>query len=393
VILGDGYALRFYTDGPSTDVDATVGYSLDDGAGTITPTTAVAASNGTSPVVLVADPGAAGAGARISYLSIRSRYTATTTVTVETFDGGVGQVRIVAAALAPLEHLIYTPESGWSVRTSGLQVKVTSSAAIAGTGRVLMKTGTAAEAAASWYCTAKDAGVPGAIAVGAPGLAGRAVLGSTEGGSIALPTPSGSWHLTHCALASTVIHAHMVFDLLWINSGIVVTTTTAQTVNSVAFPARDAQGTVNGEGCAIGLLFTAAATNAAAISTSTVSYTDSAGTAGRTATLVAVAGSQIPATPVIGTLVWFHLAAGDKGVQSIQSVTLATSLVTGSVSLIVARPIAMVPSSVANVATPALIDAEPGICVWDNPAIFHCYQASATTATATAGTLAFTDRP
>jgi hypothetical protein len=46
----------------------------------------------------------------------------------------------------------------------------------------------------------------------------------------------------------------------------------------------------------------------------------------------------------------------------------------------------------ANVATPALIDADPGICVWTNPALFHCYQSSATTATVTSGTLAFADR-
>lgn len=392
MILGDGYSLRFYTSGPSTDVDATAGYSLDDGAGSITPTTAVVASNGTSPVEIIADPGT-GAGVRVSYLSIRSRYTATTTITVETFDGGSGQVTIVSAPLAPLEHLIYTPESGWSVRTSGLTVKTTASEAVSGTTRSLLKTGTAADAAAYWYCTAKDAGVPGAITVGTPGLSGRAVYGTSEPGTTALPAPTGSWHLTHCAMSSTVIHAHLIMDLLWINSGVVVTTTTGQTINSVTFPARDAQGTVNGEGCWIGLLFTGTATNVAVNNTATIDYTNSAGTGSRTATLVAVAGSQIPVTALVGTVVWFRLAAGDTGVQSIQTITLATSLGAGSVSLIVARPIAMVPSTVANVATPALISADPGICVWDDPAIIHCYQASATTATAVSATMAFTDRP
>lgn len=171
-----------------------------------------------------------------------------------------------------------------------------------------------------------------------------------------------------------------------------MTTTTAQTVNSVAFPARDIQGTVNGEGCMIGLLVATATTNGAVNNTATVSYTNEAGTAGRTATLLAVTGWQIPATAVAGTIVWFMLAAGDKGVQSIQSVTLAASLGAGAVSLLVGRWLAMVPSSVANVATPALIDADPGVCVWDDPAIFHCYQSSATTATGVSGTLSFADR-
>ena len=87
----------------------------------------------------------------------------------------------------------------------------------------------------------------------------------------------------------------------------------------------------------VALYFTTASTNAAVISNSTISYTNTQGTAGRTATLQAVVGFQIPATPVIHTWVEFGLQAGDTGIQSIQSVTLGTSLVTGAVSLIVHR--------------------------------------------------------
>jgi hypothetical protein len=39
----------------------------------------------------------------------------------------------------------------------------------------------------------------------------------------------------------------MLIDLLWVNTGLVVTTTTAQAITPVALPARDAAGTTNGD--------------------------------------------------------------------------------------------------------------------------------------------------
>jgi hypothetical protein len=139
-------------------------------------------------------------------------------------------------------------------------------------------------------------------------------------------------------------------------------------------------GTTNGEGCMIGMLTTTANTNAAVISNSTVSYTNSDGTAGRTATLSAIVGSQIPATPVIGTIVWFNLQAGDKGVRSIQSITLGTSLGAGAVSLLIARDIASIGTSIANVQTTRKLS-DPGVRLWNGTCLLHCVLASATTAT------------
>ena len=66
-------------------------------------------------------------------------------------------------------------------------------------------------------------------------------------------------------------------DVLWVNSGLVVTTTTEQTFTTPTLPARDINGTTNGEGCMIALLFTAASTLAAAGSNLTVRYTNSKG--------------------------------------------------------------------------------------------------------------------
>jgi hypothetical protein len=182
-------------------------------------------------------------------------------------------------------------------------------------------------------------------------------------GCLELWTPTGALYMEQSTVSVTATCFPMLWDVLWVNSGIVVTTTTAQTVDSVTLPARDDNGTVNGEGCQIGLIWAAASTNGAAITNSTVTYTNSAGTGSRTATLLAVAGDQIPPTPVIGTVVWFQLAAGDTGVQSIQSITLGTSLVTGSVSLIIARPLTAHANSTNNVGFTSTYP-NPGLRLW-----------------------------
>lgn len=221
------------------------------------------------------------------------------------------------------------------------------------TGRAIpfLKVGTAAEAAGVAYCTSKDSGFPGAWSPGSPGLAGRTTDGtaSADNGCIPWQNPaSGSIYLTQFSMSSSVAHLHFLMDVLWVNTGIVVTTTTAQTISSVAFPSRDVNGSTNGEGVMVGILVTTATTNASAITNTTMSYTNSDGTSGRTATI-----ASFPATAVAGTIVWFQLQAGDKGVRSIQSITLGTSYGGGAISLIAARWIASVPTQVANLGASA----------------------------------------
>lgn len=287
------------------------------------------------------------------------------------------------------DSLHYEDGRGWYV------VRATDANNYAGRSVAFFKVGTAADTVGYFYCHAKDSGFPGAWAPGTPGLAGRTTDGtaSADAGALVIPNAAtGGNYLTSFELASTVAQFFQLIDILWVNSGIVVTTTTAQTVNSVTLPARDANGTTNGEGCLIGLLFTAAATNAAVINNATVSYTNSAGTAGRTATLANLVGAQIPATPTIGTIVWFQLAAGDEGVRSIQSITLGTSLVTGSVSLVIARQLATYSSVVANVGNGPQRPMDPGIRLHNGVCAVLCYQASATTATTVSGSVTVQER-
>jgi len=183
-----------------------------------------------------------------------------------------------------------------------------------------------------------------------------------------------------------------LWDVVWVNSGLTVTTTTGQTINSVAFPARDDNGSANGEGYRIGIYAVAALGNAGVVSNSTVTYTNSAGTGSRTATLSATVPQNFPATPVIGTVVWFELQAGDTGVQSIQTVTLNTTLTSGTASVFVARKLVDVNVSVINMNFSKDINAGYGVVLYDNACILPFAQTSATTATVINGSVTTVER-
>ena len=182
-----------------------------------------------------------------------------------------------------------------------------------------------------------------------------------------------------------------IFDLIWYNTGLVVTTTTAQTVTmpGASIPARDANGTVNGECWMAGIYVTTATTNAGAITNTTLSYTNSEGTAGRTATM-----ASFPATAVIGTFVPFQLQDGDRGIRSIQSVTLGTSRVAGALSVLLYRTITCIPNPLANVGgiMNNLSDDPTGTRVYNGSALCVRYLPSATTATTVSGCLRLVTR-
>lgn len=353
-----------------------------------TPVSSDTQSNSTTAVTIVAAP-AASTQRQVKSVSIYNADTAAATVTVRLNNAATLRT-IVKAALAAGEGLHYDDASGWFVLDVAARRKVTPSETSGANGRSypIFKPGTAPDTTGYWYCFAKDGGFPGAWAPGTPGMAGRATDGTAaaDAGCIPIQNPSsGSNYLSQVSLTATVACYAVLFDCLWVQSGITVTTTTGQTINSVAFPARDINGTVNGEGCMIGLLTTTANTNAAVINNSTVTYTNSAGTASRTATLANLVGAQIPATPAIGTIVWFSLAAGDNGVQSIQTITLGTSLGAGAVSLLVARPLASMPVTLVNAGAQFGFALNPGVRLYSNTCALLAIQASATTAVTASG--------
>ena len=192
------------------------------------------------------------------------------------------------------------------------------------------------------------AGQPGAAVAPTPGLGGAAL--TTYAGQIPFTNPvSGNSYLARFAGQATQAGRLLLLDRLWHNSGFTITSTSAQTVNSAAWPARSADGTVNGEGVRIGLEVSGA--TGAGTPTLTFSYTNQAGTASRTATNV------IPtvASSIAGTFYPIGLQAGDTGVRSIQTYTQSATWTSGTVHLVAYRHLASLELTAAHI--PNAIDA------------------------------------
>lgn len=350
-----------------------------------------AVSNGTTEAVIVPAPSAS-TQRQLTGIKISNADTVTETFTVR-FKKTAGSITqdLFRASLLPGEHAEWLPDVGWAVYESNGNRKTTPTAY---TGRPLWfrKTGTATEAAFVRYCFAKDAGSPGAWAPGTPGLNGRATDGTTaaDAGCLPLWTPSAGLYLVGGSGSMSVAGGIEVIDILWINSGLVVTTTTAQAIGApVSLPARDANGSSNGEGVMAAILVTTATTNAAAVTNTTLSYTDQDGNAGNTATI-----PSFPATAVIGSFVPFNLAAGDDGIRSVQSVTLGTSYAAGAISLVLYRPIAKIACPAANQVYDCRL-ADPlqrGLRLWTGSCLIGIQEPTATTATTVDATFYVVDR-
>jgi len=315
-------------------------------------------------------------------------------VGVEHFDG-TNSIELMQFVLLPGENMGYREDGSWVHRDqNGAEYPSSGLGNYAGRNIPFMKTSTATDVAGCWYCTSKDAGYPGAWAPGTPGLNGRATDGTSAADYGCIPIPNaatGANYLTALEMAASVVHTNDFIDVLWVNSGLVVTTTTEQGITTPTLPARDVNGATSGEGCSIALLVTTVLTNAAANAGITVRYTNSKGVGSRVATLSAIAGSQLPATAVVGTIIWFQLAAGDTGVQSIQGITLTTTLLTGAISLMITRDITTIGTATVNVSTPKLIGS-PGIKLYNGTCLLHNILCSATTATFFSGSLAVMEK-
>ena len=343
---------------------------------------------------IVPAPGA-GATRNVKAIYITNNSAGTNCDVTVLHTDGTTQVELMQFVLLPGENMGYREDGSWVHRDrAGAEYPPAGLGAYNGRTIPFMKTGTAADTVGYWYCTSKDGGFPGAWSPGTPGVNGRATDGTqtADNGCIPIANPAtGSNFLTELIMQANINHSHLFFDCLWVNSGVVVTTTTAQTLTTPTLPARDINGGTAGEGCMIAMLTTTANTNAAAITNATISYTNSKGVAGRTARLTAIAGSQITISPVIGTITWFNLDAGDTGVSSIQSVTLGTSLVAGAVSFMICRDIASIGTTIANVAAQKVLGA-PGTRLYNGTCMLHCYLASATTATFCNGELSVMEK-
>jgi hypothetical protein len=227
------------------------------------------------------------------------------------------------------------------------------------------------------------AGSPGAAAAPAPGVAGAAL--TSYDGQIPVPAASGNTHLGRFSgVSSGQAGVLLLCDRLWHNSGISVTTTTAQTVNSVAWPARDRNGSTDGGGVLIGLeIVTATGAGAA---TPSISYTNQAGASGKSGSMLVT----YAASSAAGTFYPFTLAAGDTGVRSIQSITLSTSMTSGSVALVAYRVLAELPLIGAGVPNAVDVVTSGMPRMYDNSVPFLIFIPSTTTTTQLSGSLTCT---
>lgn len=340
---------------------------------------------------IVASP-AASTVRNIKHLNITNDHASQSCIVTVEHSDGTTIIELMSFTLLPGENMIFNEEGRWAHRDAqGAEYPPAGLGAYTGNSISFMKTGTAADTAGYWYGTFKDAGFPGAWAPGTPGVNGRVTDGtqSADYGCVPIPNATvGGNYLTELQMAASVNHSHFFYDVLWVNSGLSVTSTsTVQAIVSPTLPARDINGTTNGEGCVIGLYFSTASTLAAVNALSQVTYTNSNGVGSRVATLIGVQGSQAPATPVVGTVLWYNLAAGDTGVRSIQGFNIgATSWLTGTINLFIARDVATIGTTIPNVAAQKIIGA-PGIRLYNGTCMHHAVLASATTATFFAGEL------
>lgn len=212
--------------------------------------------------------------------------------------------------------------------------------AIAAGKTVQFQKGSSVTATGFWYSLFRVAGMPGAAT--APATAAGQTLSRTSVGAMPIPAPSAQSYISSYEGASSVAGGYLLADRLVETGALSGTVITAQTVGSVALPAR-ATGATDVE---LWLeVYTALGTTASA--SVTASYTNSGGTAGRTATLV----GGIPASGgPVNRSYQLALQAGDTGVQSVQSVTVGTSTGTaGAFGVVLRRSLLIGVSPSANI--------------------------------------------
>jgi hypothetical protein len=211
-------------------------------------------------------------------------------------------------------------------------------------------------------------------------------LSNSDNGAINFANPaSGHSRLSRLQAAATQPGVLMLADRLWHNGGYTITSTAAQNTTFPGLPTgRDANGATLGDGVLAAVEVSAA--TGAGTPTLTLGYTNAAGTAGRTATNVipTVASSAIGAFYEIG------LQAGDNGIRSVQSLTLSATWTSGTINLVLYRPIAFleIPAAFVPNALDALTSGFPRIM--DNACLFLVFIPSTTTASNINGSVAWT---
>ena len=359
-------------------VGYTVSWSNVTATALTTPGAAAANVASATTTTIIAAP-AASNWRHVRSIQVRNNGATANVVTMQ-IDSSATNVPLFSTSLAAGESLTWEESGGWRVYNSAGVPRVQSDPP-GFTGRTFhwSKVATAIDTIGYHYLHQKDNGFPGAWSVGTPGVNGVSTAcdvvgtagtgGALSTGSHVLPDPSsGGWYLTRFGTNAAVANTYQLIDIIWYNTGLAVTTG-AQAITTPAFPARDLNGSATGEGYRIALYALTTLGNAAAIATTTVTYVASSGATGRTATFSGSVGFQAPATSLIGTWIPFTLQAGDTGVTSISSINTGTTYTSGTLMLVVYRPIQVEGVSVANFPSGSLVSRlplNPGVRIWND---------------------------
>jgi hypothetical protein len=188
---------------------------------------------------------------------------------------------------------------------------------------------------------------------------------SATAGSLLQVSPSAGMQQWLLGATGTSLSAGtlIVYDRLAHISGRSGTSATAQTINLSAarYTGSEAAGTVMWAE-----IYTLVGTTTVNL---TASYTNENGTQGRTSQAVAFGGTGLRE---VTRLVPMALASGDRGVQSVESVTLsATTGTAGNWGVTLARPLLVMPLGVAGTGAvrdliaglPGIVEIKPNACL------------------------------
>lgn len=227
---------------------------------------------------------------------------------------------------------------------------------------------TTAQTAGLWYDLLCGAGSPGIdieygngtnLAFRALTDAGSSTVGIQHGGDVSPDTKHIINASAFSAAVTTMPCVFLLTDILGFYPITTTTTTGSQTLNnSVSFPTRH----VSGAGLRAYVVSSpGSATTAMGAGTPSISmtYTNSAGVSGRTTpTTLPIGTTAAPKGNIVysGTGAgkygpFMPLAAGDSGIQSVQSFSLSATYTSGTLNLVICKPLLTLPMTTVGVAS------------------------------------------
>jgi hypothetical protein len=220
--------------------------------------------------------------------------------------------------------------------------------------------------------------------------AGEEVPTNTTSGALPFTAPGGGrekW-LVSTQLTSSVAGVFLLYDRLYHRGGLSAASALDQTVMGTS-PANPLTRNTGGVGNFIA--YEAQTSLGSTGTTIQATYTDSDGNSGQVTPNMTIGGTGFNTGTRFQIL---PLAAGDKGVRAVEKIKLAATTGSGSISLVIGRPIAWFPVALQN--TPTLRDFTtgfPGLPKIDNTACLSwVWLASATTGPDMSAMLSFVEK-